>query len=432
MTPDNELLLTPRWFAYPEKVMNHPVISAWRACAIQYRVVAAGRRSFKTETMKRRNVRRCIEEAGVRRLLGAPTRQQAKEIFWNDVKALSPSWLVKDKNESELWIEYSNGSKLYVVGLDAYERIEGIRWNGGGVTEYQKVHPDFFRHTLQPILNDTYGDIDLEGRPIGQNHFYDDSLRAQSDGERWSFFTWKSADIMSEQQIRDAQADLDPITFRQEYEASFEAAHSRAYYAFTDQYAEHQISLSYPIIIACDFNATDKPMSWTLGQEVNGITYWCYSFSHTYTNTDTMCSIVIGWIEKKIGSSIPEIIFYGDYSGVKQVSNSAFSDWQIIENRFRNIAARVETKKQQTKSIRDRVQATNARFLNALGERRQFVHPTDCKPLVTDLQRVQFKSNGHELDGSQPLLTHAADSISYYNMIRFPVYAEGMRSQLIR
>lgn len=428
---DEALMLTPRWFEYPSKVKTHPIINAWIKDETQYRVVAAGRRSYKTESMKRRNVMLCLSQSKVRRMLGAPTRQQAKEIFWNDIKELSPSYLTSKIHESELFIEYTNRSRLYVIGLEAYERIEGIRWNGCGITEYQKVSEDFFRHTLQPILNDTGGDADLEGRPLGQNHFYDDSLRAISDPARWAFYTWKSADVMSAQQIADARRDLDPITFRQEYEASFEAAQSRAYYVFNDQFAEYSLSASLPIIIACDFNATTKPMSWTIGQENEGITYWVKSFSYTYTNTDTMCSIVIEWLEKNVGA-LQSLEFYGDYAGIKSTSNSSFSDWQIIENRFRNVAASFVARKQPTRSIRDRVQCTNARFENALGERRQFVHPTECKPLVTDLQRVEFKKNGHDLDDSNDLLTHAADSISYYNMIRFPIYNESVKYQIIR
>jgi hypothetical protein len=383
-------------------------------------VIAAGRRSYKTETMKRSFVSMSMTNPDHRYFLGAPTRMQAKEIFWEDIKQLTPKCMIKDKSESMLYIEYFNNTRLYVVGLDAYERIEGIRWNGAGISEFQHIEKDFFVHTLQPILNDTNGVGWFEGRPTGLDVLYEYSLYAKQY-ENWGFYTWKSADVMSVLQIEQAKRELDIVSFQQEYEALFVANQGRTYYTFDTNIHLKVLDIdrSLPFICACDFNAGIKPMTWTIGQEIDS-TYWFKTFSFQFTNTQAMIEKVCTYF---IENSYPYIKFYGDYSGTKNTSNSSLSDWQIIQNYCNSIPnLKYEVIIRPTISIRDRVAATNSRFKSATEEVHQYVHPTDCAVLVDDLLQVTWKENGVQIDGSNDLRTHASDGIDYYNMVEHSIY----------
>ena len=423
MTHDGKL--TARWFDLPDVVNAHIVQQRLKdeffKRLYRYYVVAAGRRSYKTERAKRWFVLMSMGQAGKRYFLGAPTRTQAKLLFWRDVLDLTPSYMFDgEPNKTDLVIRYKSGSELHVIGLEAYKRIEGIRWDGCCVSEYQEVDADFLSATLEPILNDTNGQAILEGRPIGRNHFYDDFRREGNGDPLWRSYTWPSADVLSPEQIAAAKRTLAEDDFRREYEADFEAGSSRVYYAYSiDNLRDVNLDMSKPVIVTCDFNATEKPMSWTIGQRDGENTYWIKSLVHRHTNTATMCERLNEYLGA-FPSKPPALIFYGDFAGTKSTSNSSYSDWQIIEDAFRNYT-RFEKRVKPCKSVRDRVAATNAQLCNAEGKRRQFVNPKGCWPLIEDWDRVQWKPNGIELDGSDDMRTHSSDSVDYYNDYENPV-----------
>jgi hypothetical protein len=447
-------LLTERWFPIPEKAMRHPVQTElfgeheengrWvYNNNVQFKVVAAGRRSYKTERMKRRMIIKAALTPGNKNksyFLGAPTRPQAKQIFWDDIKALTPKWCYAGKpKESELTLLLKGGNKIVVVGLEEYERIEGIRWDGCGITEYQKVDPMFFAKTLQPILTDTWGEAILEGRPLGKNHFYDDFNRCHTEPQRWASFHWTSEEILTPEQIMAAKNDLGLEDYKREYLADFETGGQRVYYSYSNLNhkkpgVDYQINYSYPFIVTCDFNATEKPMSWTIGQRQGMNTYWFKSLSYQYTNTASMCEILDKYFQGidpdgrglsfKLAHYPKILYFYGDYAGMKMTSNSSLSDWDIIEKYFRTNSKEkpiVDKRLKPTRSVRDRVAATNAQLCNANNDRRQFVDPQECKPLIRDWDRVSWKENGVDLDDKDDRDTHNSDSVDYYNDYEFPI-----------
>ena len=424
---DKKLLLTDRWFPIPEMALKHPeqvrLKEDLKKYSNQYHVnvIAAGRRSFKTERFLKRNyVLQTIHNDKVRNGLGAPTRAQAKQIFWEDLKALSPTFLVRDINETEMWIEYVNRSKLFVFGVEAFKRIEGIRWNRLGLTEYQDCDPRVFPQTMQPMLNDTNGQADLEGRPLGKNHFHDDFMKCKTSKE-WTSYHWKSSEVLTDEQIRRAKEDLGLVDYQREYDASFEAGSDHVYYGFNDplNLKKHSINLDLPLIVCCDFNAGEKPMSWNLGQQIGQETLWTHTLSYQYTNTATMCNIVDD-VFKGFKKYPPVMKFYGDYSGVKNTSNSSYSDWEIIE-KFFSAKTTVEKRIKPCLSVRDRNAATNARLCNANNDRRMFADPDNCKGLIRDWNYVQRKDNGIDLDGSNPSLTHCSDAVDYFSDYEFPI-----------
>jgi len=135
-------LLTPRWFEINAKALNHPVQTQLKQDlfnrAYENYVIAAGRRSFKTERFaKRFSVRESIGSDNQFFYLGAPTLQQAKEIFWEDIKKLSPAFLIHRINESDKKITYKNGSVLRVIGLKEFKRVQGQLMHGIVISEYQ-------------------------------------------------------------------------------------------------------------------------------------------------------------------------------------------------------------------------------------------------------------------------------------------------------
>ena len=110
-------------------------------------IVPSGRRSRKSLIAKWKLRQHAIENPG-RYFHGAPTRDQAKKIFWKQLKqSLSLLGLIKHVNESELTVTIravnNQESEICVVGLDRPERIEGQPWHGCHITEFNNLK-DFF------------------------------------------------------------------------------------------------------------------------------------------------------------------------------------------------------------------------------------------------------------------------------------------------
>src|SRR5690606_18111959 len=112
----------------------------------------------------------------------APTHAQAKRLYWSDLKALVPGRLLAGKpSESELIIRLVNGAEIYVLGMDAPERIEGSPWDGGILDEYANMKARAWGEHVRPALADRNGWCWLVGVPEGRNHYYDRWRFAQSD-----------------------------------------------------------------------------------------------------------------------------------------------------------------------------------------------------------------------------------------------------------
>ena len=83
--------------------------------------------------------------------------------------------------------------------------------------------------------------------------------------------------------------------------------------------SEYELNSNIPVIICCDFNATEKPMSWNIGQRIiqttSDITHITKTLSFQYTNTETMCGILDEYLNTLPGGYPKHLIFYGDYAG---------------------------------------------------------------------------------------------------------------------
>ena len=417
-------MITSRWFDLPDHVRNHTEMSRLKFDLLNkthwHYTIVAGRRSFKTERFaKRYIVSEAINNDNHNYFATAPTRLQAKDIFWKDLKELVPVYLIKSISETELRITLTNGTFIKVAGMEAYKRIEGTPAHGIIFSEYQETDPEGY-YALQPMVIDTKGWVIKEGRPIGKNHFYDDYMRGLSNEAGYGSYHWISADVLTPEQIELAKRDLSKEDFAREYEASFDTKNSNAYYSYSElnNNTDYLLNPALPIIVTCDFNATVKPMSWVVGQRVNkegiDMTFWLKTFSFQYTNTETMCDIVIEYLQQYKSNNKLHLIFYGDYAGRQVKSNSSFSDWEIIRNKFRNFCT-YEEKVRPCLSIRDSIASTNAQLCNSFDLRRQFVNPKECKPLIEDWTKCEYKDNSRELKDNNDLLGHLCRAIDYYN-----------------
>lgn len=381
-------------------------------------MVPAGRRSYKSESAKRKLIRGSKHQPGAIHLDGcnlfyaAPTYGQVKKIAWKDMKALTRALWKGRPSESELVIRLVNDAEIHLIGMDRPERIEGMQWHAGVMDEYANMKASAWPEHVQPVTSDTDAWVDFIGVPEGRNHYYD-LVQDSRQWPEWAVWSWPSVDVLPERIIEQARRTLDPRSFRQEYEASFEASTVEAYYCYdaTANVSNTDYDPRADTYVCWDFNATEKPMSVALVQDIQNRHHVVMEWSLQYTNTEQMAGIVSEWLVEHNHAGATTVT--GDYAGNRRESSASMSDYQIIEKYLRRFP-QYKVKTRPTRKVKDRVASVNALLCNAAGDRKLFVHPR-CVETMEDFRKTAWKDNGVELDqDTNPKRTHMSDAISYW------------------
>lgn len=413
----------------------------------RFKVVPAGRRSGKTERAKRALIVAAIRGTqfnDARFFAGAPTRDQAKAIYWSDLKAMVPRALLsRPPRESDLVLELVNGSSICVVGMDRPERVEGRPWDGGVLDEFANMKPGAWGENVRPALSDRKGWCWLIGVPEGRNHYYDLWRYARSGAdEDWDGFTWKSAEILDPKEVEAARRQLDPLVFEQEYEASFVNFEGRAYYTFQD--STHCAPLKYndraPLNFCFDFNVEPGVCAVTQEQVLPG-QYERGPGGAMLLDKPIIGTGTIGEVHIPRNSNTPAVCrkliedwknhqgpvrCYGDATGgARGTAKVQGSDWDLIKAELRpvfgeRLSFRVPA---ANPAERARVNAMNTRLLTGDGVIRLMVDPARAPNVVKDLEGVRTLAGGSgEIDKkATPALTHISDGLGYYVEAEFPV-----------
>jgi hypothetical protein len=336
-------------------------------------------------------------------------------------------------SETDLVIKYKNGSEIHVLGMDKPERIEGRPWDGGGLDEFANMKKDAWRLNVRPALSDRNGWCDFIGVPEGRNHYYElDTYARSGESEDWASFSWPSSDILDPKEIEAAKRDLDELSYKQEYEASFINFTGRAYYTFDER--THCARLEYnpkgDLILCFDFNVS--PGTASIIQEMqlpNGLIgsgvigeVWIPRHSNTPA---VVKKLIVDWGEHK-----GRVFCYGDATGgAEGTAKTEGSDWTIIEKMLRNhftgdrvymLIPNANPKERQ------RVNSLNSRLKSMSGDIKLMVDPVKAPHVVKDFEGVTLLEGGSgEIDKKADSdLTHLTDGIGYYVHQEYPVIVD--------
>jgi hypothetical protein len=429
-------LLTPRW--YP--LRPHPEQLRLVNSTARFKVVPAGRRSGKTERAKRNLIIQALRESmegkwlDYRYFAAAPTREQSKNIWWSDLKAMIPPRLLGGPiRESDLTIRLITGAEIVVVGLDRPARLEGRSWCGGVIDEIANVKEGAWGENIRPALADRQGWCWLIGAPEGRGSYYETYMYAISGQDPdWAGFHWVSADILPASEIESARRTLSEEMFQQEMEASFLTFAGRAYHSFDAR--THCAPLSHlyedraPLIIMLDFNI--QPGSAVVAQEMwlpvgaEGMGIIGEVAIPRHSTTPAVCRrIAQDW-----GAHRGPVHIYGDATGGSQGSSRlAGSDWDIVKAELRPVFGDRLSMRVPPANPRERVRvnAVNSRLKSAAGDIRLMVDPVKAPNVVKDFEGVRLLEGGTgEIDKkADPHLSHWTDSVGYYVAKEFPIIA---------
>jgi hypothetical protein len=166
-----------------------------------------------------------------------PTYKQAKSITWLDPQMLPrylPRPYIKRKNESDLLIEFKNDTIFRLLGGDDPDTIRGTNGQGYIIDEWSVFSdPDIWPAIIRPILTRKISQGErawciFTFTPRGRNHTYN----MWNDCENWdgwykSILTVEDSKLMGEKELKQAQKEMTPALFRQEYYCDFIADDER-------------------------------------------------------------------------------------------------------------------------------------------------------------------------------------------------------------
>lgn len=414
-----------RWYPLTE----HAVQTALVNDKVRFKVVPAGRRSGKTERAKRFVVREAFREP-MPYFVAAPTRDQVKRIYWQDIKRLCLTSVLGDKSvsESELQVRLPNGSTISLIGLDQPQRMEGVLWGGGVIDEIADVREGAWQENISPAL-DTYNPLNpryrpwcwLIGVPDGLNHYYDMAEYARTSGDPdWKLYTWKSSDILPPDVIEAAKRRMSPRQYRQEYEASFETATGRAYEDYSaENYTTETIKPHEQLMWHHDFNFT--PMSSGIGVR-RGNDF--YILDEIILTSATSRQSALEFVEKYKNHTNRSVIIYGDPAGRAGEKHGHASDYTEMEQVLRANNWKVERRvKLAAPSIKDRQNAVRAKIHNASGQVSLFVNIKLAPYAHKGLATVQIKPGSTFLEENSDY-QHITTAIGYCVDYEWPVRHE--------
>jgi hypothetical protein len=389
----------------------------------RFRVLIAGRRWGKSYLAIAELLRAATERQGVYFYV-APTYRMAKEIAWAQLKELTPTVWIKKKNESDLAIDLLNGSRIELKGSENADALRGRSLCGVVLDESAYIGEAVWAPVLRPSLADKQGwALFITTPPISgtSSWFWDlyqsikhpdkvDESDLPANRSDWSLheYTTIQGENVPPEEVESARRELDPRTFRVEFEAKFEALGGLVAACFSeDNVMRVDDDPAQPLLIGCDFN--NSPLSTVLavikGAElhvfdelvlVGGATTWELADAlHARFGLD------------RIKHCCP------DPTGARQqTSGVGMSDHAILRRSGIQVFA-----SRGWNTVKDKINATNAALMTADGVRHCYIHPR-CKHLLKSLRTLGY-SSGSDLPDKKSGVDHSFDAFSYLVLEKF-------------
>lgn len=166
----------------------------------------------------------------------APFYIQAKDIAWGYLKQYAgPILQVGGRiNESELSVTFAhNNATIRLYGADNAERLRGLYFDGLAADEAQDIRPSTLTQIILPALSDRLGWLDLSGTPKGWGNLLGETYKRAQDDEEWFVQVLRASQtgLIPQDELDRLRKSMPANEYEQEFECSFDAAITGAYYA---------------------------------------------------------------------------------------------------------------------------------------------------------------------------------------------------------
>lgn len=217
----------------------------------RFRIIAAGRRFGKSRLAAWELLIHALQSESKDVFYVAPTYQQATDIMWSMLKELGHEVIANAYEQTKV-LTLINGRKIFLKGADRPDTLRGVGLAFLVIDEYADIKPMVWEQILRPALADVQGGAMFIGTPKGRNHFFDLYNYAKSGkDDEWAAFHFTSFDnpLIPKKEIEAAKISMSSFAFRQEFEASFEAASRDVFKPEWIKYEEEPEDGSYFVAI---------------------------------------------------------------------------------------------------------------------------------------------------------------------------------------
>ncbi len=251
----------------------------------RFQVINAGRRFGKSTLVAWMMFAVAVANDNARVPYYAPTRDDARDIMWKQLKTICGPLIVGEPNESRLEIvirnKFGTTSLIVLYGWEAVqERGKGVGVKNNHIFFDEVAKYKNFEYGWEEILSPTL--LDLKGgatfisTPNGFNHFYDLSLKEGLNSD-WKYFHFTSYDnpYLDIEEINKKKGEITEDRFEQEYLGEFRKKEGLVYKEFS---RERHIVDNVPEVIletlgGIDWGHTHPAAIITVKKDYDG-NYW--------------------------------------------------------------------------------------------------------------------------------------------------------------
>ena len=231
----------------------------------RFNVICFHRRFGKTVFAINHLIMTACEKQEARLAYIAPTYRQGKAVAYDYLKEYTDP-LMKlggKRHETELKVDLWNKSRIQIFGADNPDSLRGLGFDGVVLDEYALMSPRVWTEVVRPAVSDKLGYVIFIGTPMGHNQFWDVYDLAKRRGEDWyaQLYRASETEVIPPEELEEARLTMPSDQYEQEFECSFQAAVSGAYYGKQIQQAEKDNRI-------CDVDydpSVDVETWWDLG-----------------------------------------------------------------------------------------------------------------------------------------------------------------------
>lgn len=198
----------------------------------RWKVVVCHRRAGKTNMAINELIKWALLIPESRFAYIAPFFKQAKSIAWDMLKKYTIVIPGIKVNESELRVDFPNGSRVTLYGADNPDSLRWVALWWAVFDEYAQQPSSIFSEIIRPALSDNKWWAIWIWTPKGQNAFYELYQFALKQPD-WFTMELKASEsaIIDDEELADARRTMTEDEYNQEYECSWSAAIKWAYYS---------------------------------------------------------------------------------------------------------------------------------------------------------------------------------------------------------
>lgn len=380
----------------------------------RFRVAVCGRRFGKT-TLALREMARYARYPNRLIYYIAPSYRMAKQIMWKKLKRrLTDLNWIRKINESDLSVTLINGTEISLRSADAYDSMRGVGLDFLVLDEAADMTEEVWYEVLRPTLSDTGGHAMFLGTPKGMNWLKDIFDMQLIDPDNWQSWQFTSIDggRIPQDEIEQAQRDLDARTFRQEYLATFEQ-YAGLIYTFSRERncRAWDRPLPFQLHIGMDFNY-GKMCAAVFHKQANEL-HLIDEIVIQNSNTDEMVEEIRSRYQQA-GEARDCIIYPDPAARQNKTSAGGRTDLTILQNAGFTVKAPFSHT-----AVKDRINAVNSKLLSANGSITLFVDPR-CRNAIECLERQTYRE-GTGIPDKDSGFDHMNDAIGYCVDYLFPI-----------